>query len=109
MVFKQQKIDQIVDTPLPESEIKDTGTKPKITKVKKVRSKKIDKQEVEVKDYVTRSGRKQKRNVRFLNSQVVNHEFKEYSLKELTYGLINTHMAGDISIKEMSLWLHYNK
>ena len=103
------KIDQIVDTPLPESEVKQTGTKPKITKVKKMKSKKIDKQEVEVKDYVTRSGRKQKKNVRFLNSQVVNHEFKEYSLKELTYGLINTHMPGDMSIKEMSLWLHYNK
>ena len=78
-------------------------------KVKKVKSKKIDKQEVVVKDYVTRSGRKQKKNVRFLNSQVKNHEFREYSLQELTYGLINSHMPGDISMKEMSLWLFYNK
>ena len=92
-----------------ESKIKETGTRPKTTKVKQVKSKQIDKQEVGVKNYVTRSGRKQKKNVRFLNSQVVNHEFKEYSLKELTYGLINTHMPGDMSIKEMSLWLHYNK
>ena len=104
------KMDQIVDSPLSDFKIRDTGTRPKNSNVKKVKSPKIDKQsQVEVKDYVTRSGRRQKKNVRFLNSEVKNHQFKEYSLQELTYGLINSHMPGDISMKEMSLWLFYNK